>query len=358
MEDVVIVSGIRSPIGKFQGAFANTPASDLGASVVKEAVSRAGLSPQQVDHVVFGCVGQVMEDRYRSRNAAVKAGMPIETPAVTVNRICGSGLEAINTAPRYIQTAEASVVAAGAAENMTMMPYYVRNGRTGYRMGNGVLEDGILHLLGDPFSKQHMGIAAENLAEKYEISREVQRVAPTPLRERKAATGVGKFKEEIVPMAVKADFREPRYARLRSQRNATQILARPARARPQVFVLMPFKPENDDLYELGIRAVTRRLGLGCERADEILHVGSVTDEIWDAIENADVVVAVVSEPNLNVYLEIGWALRSGKPVVLLTTNLNAIPFNLRGHRHMVYQSIFELRPRLAELLKELVLRAG
>jgi acetyl-CoA C-acetyltransferase len=205
MEDVVLLSGVRTPIGKFQGAFTNTPASDLGAIVIREAVSRAGLQPGQVDHVVFGCVGQVMEDGYLSRHAAVKAGMPIETPALTVNRICGSGLEAINTAARYIQTGDASVVVAGGAENMTMMPYYVRNGRVGYRMGNGVLEDGILHLLGDPFSKQHMGITAENLAEKYEISREAQDEVAMRSQERAAAAiAAGKFKDEIVPVEVKA----------------------------------------------------------------------------------------------------------------------------------------------------------
>jgi acetyl-CoA C-acetyltransferase len=205
MEDVVLLSGVRTPIGKFQGAFSNTPASDLGAIVIKEAVSRAGLQPAQVDHVVFGCVGQVMEDGYLSRHAAVKAGMPIETPAVTVNRICGSGLEAINTAARYIQTGDASVVVAGGAENMTMMPYYVRNGRVGYRMGNGTLEDGILHLLGDPFSKQHMGITAENLAEKYEISRAAQDEVAMRSQERAAAAiAAGKFKDEIVPVEVKS----------------------------------------------------------------------------------------------------------------------------------------------------------
>jgi acetyl-CoA C-acetyltransferase len=204
MEDVVIVSGVRTPIGKFQGAYSNLSASDLGAIVIKEAVKRAGLQPDQVDHVVLGCVGQVMEDGYISRHAAVKAGMPIETPAVTVNRICGSGLEAINTAARYIQTGDASVVVAGGAENMTMMPYYVRQGRAGYRMGNGTLEDGILHLLGDPFSKSHMGVTAENLAEKYEISREAQDEVAVRSQERAAkAIEAGYFKEEIVPVEVK-----------------------------------------------------------------------------------------------------------------------------------------------------------
>ena len=204
MEDVVIVSGVRTPIGKFQGAYSNLSASDLGAIVIKEAVKRAGLQPDQVDHVVLGCVGQVMEDGYISRHAAVKAGIPIETPAVTVNRICGSGLEAINTGARYIQTGDASVVVAGGAENMTMMPYYLRQARAGYRMGNGTIEDGILHLLGDPFSKSHMGITAENLAEKYEISREAQDEVAVKSQERApAAIAAGKFKDEIVPVEVK-----------------------------------------------------------------------------------------------------------------------------------------------------------
>ncbi len=205
MEEVVIVSGARTPIGRFQGAYANLSASDLGAIVIKAAVERAGLAPGDVDHVILGCVGQVMEDGYIARHAAVKAGMPIETPALTVNRICGSGLEAINTAGRYIQSGDAGVVVAGGAENMTMMPYYVRQGRTGYRMGNGVLEDGILHLLGDPFSKQHMGITAENLAEKYEVSREAQDEVAMRSQERAAAAlAAGRFKDEIVPVQVKA----------------------------------------------------------------------------------------------------------------------------------------------------------
>ena len=204
MEDVVIVSGVRTPIGKFQGAYSNLSASDLGAIAIKEAVSRAGIEPSQVDHVILGCVGQVAEDGYISRHAAVKAGMPIETPALSVNRICGSGLEAINTGARYIQTGDAEIVVAGGTENMTMMPYYVRQGRNGYRLGNGVLEDGILHLLGDPFSKQHMGITAENLAEKYEVSRETQDEYSMRSQERAAAAiAAGRFKDEIVPVQVK-----------------------------------------------------------------------------------------------------------------------------------------------------------
>jgi acetyl-CoA C-acetyltransferase len=204
MEEVVLVSGCRTPIGRLSGGFDNTSASDLAAVVIREAVNRAGIEPSSVDQVILGCVGQVMEDGYISRHASVKAGLPIEVPAVTVNRICGSGLEAINTAARWIECGDASVIVAGGAENMTMMPYYVRHGRSGYRLGHGQLEDGIQHLLGDPFDKVHMGITAENLAEKYEISREAQdEVALQSQQRAGAAIAAGKFKDEIVPVEVK-----------------------------------------------------------------------------------------------------------------------------------------------------------
>ncbi len=205
MEEVVIVSGCRTPIGRLGGAFQDFSASDLAAVAIREAVCRSGVQPQQVDQVILGCVGQVMEDGYIARHAAVKAGLPIEVPAYTVNRICGSGLEAINTAARWIECGDASVVVAGGAENMTMMPYYVRSGRYGYRLGNGQLEDGIQHLLGDPFSKSHMGFTAENLAEQYRVSREEQdEIAARSQQRAGAAMAAGKFKDEIVPVEVKA----------------------------------------------------------------------------------------------------------------------------------------------------------
>ena len=205
MEEVVLVSGCRTAIGRLGGAFQNYSASDLGAVVIKEAVCRAGVAPEQVDQVILGCVGQVMEDGYIARHAAVKAGLPIEVPAYTVNRICGSGLEAINTAARWIETGDAEVIVAGGAENMSMMPYYIRNGRYGYRLGHGQLEDGITHLLGDPFSKVHMGITAENLAEQFHVTREEQDQIAAQSQERAvAAMAAGRFKDEIVPVEVKA----------------------------------------------------------------------------------------------------------------------------------------------------------
>jgi acetyl-CoA C-acetyltransferase len=172
MEDVVIVSGARTPIGRFQGAYSNLSASDLAAIVIKAAVERAGIKPADVD--TWCWAASARSPGTATSRVAPWLGIPIETPAVTVSGICGSGLRTINTGARDLQTGDARVVVAGGAENMTMMPYYLRQARAGYRMGNGTMEDGILHLLGDPFSKVHMGITAENLAEKYEVSREAQ----------------------------------------------------------------------------------------------------------------------------------------------------------------------------------------
>ncbi|GMU40553.1 MAG: acetyl-CoA acetyltransferase [Chloroflexota bacterium] len=204
MEDIVILGGVRTPIGSFGGTLSETPASDLAAHVIREAVKRSGLTPEQVDQVILGCVGQVAEDGYIARHASVKAGMPIGTPAYTVNRICGSGLEAINTAARWLQTGDAEVVVAGGAENMSLMPYYVRKGRYGYRYGDGKLEDGTQDLVTDPFEDVPMGITAENLAAQFEVSRQVQDEYAVRSQERALkAIEAGYFVDQIAPIEVK-----------------------------------------------------------------------------------------------------------------------------------------------------------
>jgi acetyl-CoA C-acetyltransferase len=204
MKDVVIVSGARTAIGRFQGCFADTPASDLAAAVIKASIERSGVRPEQVDQVVLGCVGQVMEDAYIARHAAVKAGLPIEVPAYTVNRICGSGLEAINTATRWIECGDADVVVAGGAENMTRLPHYLSGARSGYRLGDATVEDGILQVLSDPFNGYHMGVTAENLAAEFEVTRELQDEYALRSQERAAAAiAEGRFSDEIVPLEVK-----------------------------------------------------------------------------------------------------------------------------------------------------------
>jgi len=209
VEDVVIASGVRTAIGRFQGALSDVPASDLGAAVIREALTRARVEPGQVDTVVMGICGQVAEDTYLSRFASVKGGLPYSVPAMNVNRLCGSGLEAIHTASRYIQSGDAEVVVAGGAENMTRLPYLLRQARTGYRMGHGAIEDSMLHILSDPFSKQHMGVTAEKLAEQYEVTRAAQdEFAAESQRRALAAIANGRFKEQIVPITVKVGREE------------------------------------------------------------------------------------------------------------------------------------------------------
>ena len=209
MQDVVVTSGVRTAIGRFQGSLAGTPASDLGAAVIREAISRSSIESGQVEQVLMGICGQVAEDTYLSRFAAVKGGVPYGVPAMNVNRLCGSGLEAINSAARYIETGDADVVVAGGAENMTRLPYLLRNGRDGYRMGHGVIEDNLLKVLHDPFSDQHMGMTAEKLATVYEVSREAQdELAAESQRRALEAIAQGRFKEQILPLTVKAGREE------------------------------------------------------------------------------------------------------------------------------------------------------
>ena len=204
MEDIVLLSGVRTAIGTMNGSFSQTPASDLGAAVIRDSVERAGLDGEQIDQVILGCVGQVAEDGYIARVATLKADLPVGTPAYTVNRICGSGLEAINTAARWLQTGDAEIIVAGGAENMTMQPYLLRRGRSGYRLGHDAVEDNLLHLITDPYESCHMGITAENLAEQFEVSREAQDEVSVRSQERAlAAIEAGYFKDQILPVEVR-----------------------------------------------------------------------------------------------------------------------------------------------------------
>ena len=203
-EDVVLLGGVRTAIGTLGGSLSETPASDLGAAVIRETVNRAGIRPEDVDQVILGCVGQVAEDGYIARVATLKAGMPVGTPAYTVNRICGSGLEAINTAARWLETGDAELIVAGGAENMSMMPFLLRKARSGYRLGHDVIEDATVHMISDPYERIHMGITAENLAQKYEVSRSLQDEYALESQERaRKAIDAGYFKEQIMPLEVK-----------------------------------------------------------------------------------------------------------------------------------------------------------
>ncbi|MCP1102951.1 acetyl-CoA C-acetyltransferase [Aequitasia blattaphilus] len=203
---VVIASACRTPIGSMGGALSSVPAAKLGEIVIKEAVKRAGISPEDVDHVYMGCVIQAGQGQNVARQAAIGAGLPIETTAMTVNVVCGSGLDSINMAARMIQTGDADVVIAGGTENMSKAPYALDKARYGYRMGNATMIDTMVHdALWEAFHDYHMGITAENICDQWDLDREMlDRFAAESQQKACKARMQGKFKDEIVPVEVKS----------------------------------------------------------------------------------------------------------------------------------------------------------
>ena len=204
MKDVVIVSGVRLPVGSYGGSLKDVSAIDMGAMVVKEAVKRAGIQPSDVGEVVIGQVGEIAENGFIARAVSLKAGMPKESAAYSVNRQCGSGLQAVAEAVMEIQTGQAEVVVAGGAENISQLPYYVKDARWGARMGHKSFEDGVIDILTWPLDGNHNGVTAENVAEKYHVTREEQdQFALESHQKACAAIKAGKFKEEILPVELK-----------------------------------------------------------------------------------------------------------------------------------------------------------
>jgi acetyl-CoA C-acetyltransferase len=204
MEDVYVISAVRTPIGKYGGGLASVPPCDLAAKVVREAVGRAGVSADDVGHVMFGHVIHTdVRDMYISRVAAINGGLNKETPAMTVNRLCGSGMQAIVSAAQAIMLGDCAVAVAGGAESMSRVPYWLPAMRWGQRMSDGVAIDAMVGALTDPFDACHMGVTAENVATDYHVSREDQdELAAESHRRAAAAQAAGYFKEQILPVEV------------------------------------------------------------------------------------------------------------------------------------------------------------
>ena len=204
--EVVVLSAVRTAIGKYGGSLKDQPPTELGALVVREAVRRAGIEPAAVGHVVFGNVIHTdIHDMYLARVAAIKGGLPVETPALTLNRLCGSGLQAIVSAAQVIQLGDADAAVAGGAEVMSRGQYWVPGLRWGQRMNDGAVVDAMVGALTDPFDDCHMGITAENVAAKWGVSREDQdALAVESHRRAAAAIANGYFKEQILPLEIKA----------------------------------------------------------------------------------------------------------------------------------------------------------
>ena len=202
---VVLAGACRTAIGTMGGSLSTTPAPELGAIVIKEALKRAGVAPEQVDHVYMGCVIQAGLGQNVARQASIKAGLPIEVPAVTVNVVCGSGLNCVNMAAQMIQAGDADIVVAGGMENMSMAPYAMKQARFGYRMNNGTLVDTMVNdALWDAFNDYHMIKTADNVAEQWGLTREeLDEFALNSQKKAEAAQAAGAFEDEIVPVMVK-----------------------------------------------------------------------------------------------------------------------------------------------------------
>jgi acetyl-CoA C-acetyltransferase len=204
MKEIVIASACRTAIGKFGGTLKNVPAVELGATVIKEAVNRAGIKPEQVDEVIFGNVITGGLGQNPARQASIKAGLPIECTAMTINIVCGSGLKAVALAANQIKAGEAEIVVCGGMENMSAAPYAIPSARWGARMGNSKMVDLTVNDgLWDAFNDYHMGITAENVAEKWGLTREMQdQFAVNSQNKAEKAVDSGVFDEEIVPVVI------------------------------------------------------------------------------------------------------------------------------------------------------------
>ncbi|HHQ6554856.1 TPA: thiolase family protein [Serratia fonticola] len=202
--DIVVVSGVRTAIGTMGGSFKDTHQHDLGAAVIREAVARAGLQPAQIDEVVVGNVGQIAESGFIARICQLRAGLPNETTSYSVNRQCGSGLQAIVDCMLELQTGNAEITVACGTENMTQLPHYIRKARYGYRLGHGELEDGIVSILTWPEGPYHNGMTAEFVAERFHISREaMDEFAWCSQQKALAAIKEGHFTSQILPLEVR-----------------------------------------------------------------------------------------------------------------------------------------------------------
>ncbi|WPO97738.1 acetyl-CoA C-acetyltransferase [Pseudomonas sp. HR96] len=211
MQDVVIVAATRTAVGSFQGALAHVPAVELGATVIRALLAQTGLDPAAVDEVILGQVLTAGAGQNPARQAAIHAGLPFAVPAMTLNKVCGSGLKALHLAAQAIRCGDAEVIIAGGMENMSLAPYVLPGARTGLRMGNAPLVDSMISDgLWDAFNDYHMGITAENLADKFNISRQAQdEFAAASQHKASAALEAGRFRDEITPVAITQKKGEP-----------------------------------------------------------------------------------------------------------------------------------------------------
>ena len=221
MQDIVIVSAARTAVGKFGGSLAKTPATDLGALVIQEVLTRAGVQPEQVGEVIMGQVLAAGAGQNPARQALMKAGVPKEVPGLTINAVCGSGLKAVMLAAQAVASGDSDIVVAGGQENMSAAPHLLNNSRDGQRMGDWKLMDSmIIDGLWDVYHQYHMGITAENVAKAHGITRDIQdALALASQQKAAAAQAAGKFKDEILPVMLAQKKGDP----VRSEEHTSEL---------------------------------------------------------------------------------------------------------------------------------------
>ena len=342
IQEVVILSGCRTPIGTFGGAFKDVPATDLGAVTVREAVKRAGIRADQVDEVVLGCILQAGVGMNPARQAAIKAGIPESVPAHTVNKVCGSGLKAVMLAAQAVKCGDAEVVVAGGLENMSRAPFLLPGARWGERLGHGRVLDHMIHEgLTDAFHDIHMGVTAENLVERYRISREDQDAFAAESQARaQAAIGAGRFKAEIVPVPVPQRKGEPALVEKDEHPRADTTLESLGRLKPA------FKKDgtvtagnssglNDGAAALVVTSAARAAGLGVRPLARIVaYASAAVDPRFMGIGPVPAVRKALERAGLGLeaidLFELNEAFAAQSLAVLGELNLDPARVNVNG----------------------------
>jgi acetyl-CoA C-acetyltransferase len=309
IRDAVIISAVRTPVGKFLGSLKRFSASDLGALVVRESVSRAGLKPEEVDEVIMGCVIQAGLGQNPARQAALRGGLPPAVAAVTVNKVCGSGLKAVMLAAQAVQLGDGDIVVAGGMESMSNAPYLLPQAREGYRLGNGVLVDAMIRDgLWDAYNDYHMGCTGEVVAEEHEVSRaEQDEFALNSHRKAAAAMKAGKFKDEIVPVEIPQKKGAPVIFDTDEtvrEDSSLEALARlkPAFKNPGTVTAGNAPGVNDGASALVVTSLERARALGRE------PMARIVAQATSGVEPAQVMMAPV-EAIRKVLRKAGWSLK-------------------------------------------------
>jgi acetyl-CoA C-acetyltransferase len=339
--EVVIVSAVRTPIGSFGGSLAGIPAPKLGAAAIKAAVERAGVDKDSIDEVIMGCVLQGGMGQAPARQAMRYAGLPDSIQAMTIHKVCGSGLKSVMLAAQAIAVGDADVVVAGGMENMSLAPYYLLQARTGYRMGDGKVVDGmIFDGLWDPYNDMHMGNCGEICAEKFSITREMQDAyAVESYKRAQNAVKTGLFKSEIVPFEIPqkkgdpiifADDEEP------GKGNPEKFSAlKPAFKKDGTVTAANASSINDGAAALVIMAADKAKALGLKPMAKIVGQASFAqDPVWFTTAPAGAIKKALSKTGLSVNDIDFWEINEAFSVVAIVNNqelgLDPAKVNIRG----------------------------